>query len=497
MKLRTILSITLILVLALSFSGIAYAEDVDSVQPLESEVQESGEEPTGDPSGEFEEPSSEEIYTEPTDYPSNGAVPLPSQTIETERDNYDGIIGETDVLRATAEGTITYSSSDKTIVKIGKTSGKMTFLKKGKITITIKAAATEEYARTTKTIRVVSYPKKLGKSDVTIKKLGNTRVTITWKKNRFATNYRLIKYNLAKSKYELVKLYDKSVTEATFTRDAGKYAIRPIAVVHGKTIKAKELDPIKVKSLALYAKTYKKAKNIRTYTPSNLNLVANIRGVEGTRVPQSLSFTGDKYIISYVNKEGTKGHLVSYSRNGKVLATGPLVKIGHANGATYNPNRDTIYTVKTHSNYYSKVCTTLSPDTLKKTDAFNLPKITSGIAYDESNNRYYLSKGNEIYVTDSKFRYKKTIKKKIRSYHAQDIGAYNGVALVCTWVSGKTSYVDLYRIKDGAYLGSYTFFFNEIESVVVDDGYLVVIMNHVGDNIDYLYKTKERITVNL
>lgn len=512
MKKRLVLSIVFICVLTLSFSGFSYAADNTAAE--ESEVVEQGSdywqetdetEPVTEPETEpVTEPTTEpEPYTdeEMTDMqPGDSGFQLegrPSQTITTEKKCYDGIVHETSILRASAPGKITFRSSNKKIVKIGKRSGKISYLKKGKVTITIRAAATKEYAATTKTIKVTSFPKKLKKCKVTITKLGKTRVTLSWKKVPYARAYRLIKYNLAKKEYEFVALYDVSARSATITRNAGRYAIRPIALVHGKTILAKKLCPVKIKSLAVHAKTYKKAKNIRKYTPKNLELVANLRGVKGAHVPQSLCFTGDRYIISFVNKEGTQGHLVSYSRKGKLLDEGPLVKMGHANGTTYDPNKERIYTVKTHSNIQSKVCTKLSPNTLGKTGTFNLPKVTSGIAYDESNNCYYLSKGNEIYVTDSKFRYKKTIQKTIRSYHAQDIGAYNGVALVCTWVNGDTSYVDLYRIKDGAYLGSYTFFFNEIESVAVDDGYLVVIMNHIGDNIDYLYRTKERITVNL
>ena len=66
---------------------------------------------------------------------------------------------------------------------------------------------------------------------------------------------------------------------------------------------------------------------------------------------------------------------------------------------------------------------------------------------------------------------------------------------MCTWVNGNTSYIDLYRVSDKAYLGSYDVSIGEIESCVVDDGYLVILMNMRGTSTDRLYKTKERIAI--
>ena len=150
---------------------------------------------------------------------------------------------------------------------------------------------------------------------------------------------------------------------------------------------------------------------------------------------------------------------------------------------------------KTHKGYKTASCSTYDGTTKKSTGTITLPRKTSGIAYDESNDCFYLSKGNEIYVCDSEFTVQKFIHKKARYNHAQDIGAYNGVVLVCTWVNGNTSYIDLYRVSDKAYLGSYDVSIGEIESCVVDDGYLVILMNMRGTSTDRLYKTKERIAI--
>ena len=114
----------------------------------------------------------------------------------------------------------------------------------------------------------------------------------------------------------------------------------------------------------------------------------------------------------------------------------------------------------------------------------------------ETNNKYYLSKGNEIYVCDDEFNVEKFIWKRIRYNHAQDIGAYNGVAMVCTWVSGNTSYIDLYRISDGAYLGSYDVSIGEIESCFVDDKHLIILMNNgTGGMGDCILRTVDPIAI--
>ena len=66
---------------------------------------------------------------------------------------------------------------------------------------------------------------------------------------------------------------------------------------------------------------------------------------------------------------------------------------------------------------------------------------------------------------------------------------------VCTWVSGNTSYIDMYRASDGAYLGGYDVSFGEVESCVVDDGYLVILMNNASGDGDAIYKTTERLPI--
>ena len=135
-----------------------------------------------------------------------------------------------------------------------------------------------------------------------------------------------------------------------------------------------------------------------------------------------------------------------------------------------------------------------NPD-LSSAGTFDLPKNTAGIAYDETSNKYYLAKGNEIYVTDSEFNVEHFYWKKIRYHHAQDIAASDGVIVVCTWVKGNESYLDLYRASDGEYIGGYTVNVGEIESALVVDKHLVLLINNFGGAPDQILRTTEPVAL--
>ena len=76
------------------------------------------------------------------------------------------------------------------------------------------------------------------------------------------------------------------------------------------------------------------------------------------------------------------------------------------------------------------------------------------------------------------------------------MGAYHGV-LMQVYSNGKNgnNYIDMYRAKDGAYLGSYKVNFGELESVIVDNGYLVMLVNMLDTSDDYIYKSKNKVFI--
>jgi hypothetical protein len=143
----------------------------------------------------------------------------------------------------------------------------------------------------------------------------------------------------------------------------------------------------------------------------------------------------------------------------------------------------------------AKKASVFNAETKKSIGNVNMPASVSAMAYDVTSDRYYLANGKEIYICDSNFKVEKTLAKTIKHKSTQDIGAYNSTVMVCSWLGKNKSYIDIYRVSDGAYLGSYDVSIGEIESCVVDDGYLVILMNTIGSADDRIYKTKERIAI--
>ena len=418
------------------------------------------------------------------------------QKLKVNIKEYEGFKGEKVQLEASGEGDIIFSSANKKIASVSK-SGLVKLKRPGHATIRVEASGDFFYQEGIRKVEIDVYPDTLEQaSQPQVKNLNDSRCELTWEPTEYAEHYQLFKQNVHTKKYEHFRDIDTDELSVEITRDTGKYAIKALAEVQDKTVSGPLSKGATVEGTTEKAKSYSHAKVLDLLNASNLDLIREIHGDGGTNVPQSISNKDDCYVVSYVNHAGSAGKLISYRKSdAECVAIDPCSDMGHANGATYNPNTNKFYVVKTHKSIRTASCSTYNGTTKKSAGIFSLPRVTSGIAYDESNDKYYLSKGNEIYVCTSDFKVEKFIHKFIRYNHDQDIGAYNGVVFVCTWVSGNTSFIDLYRASDGAYLGSYDVSIGEIESCIVDDGYLVILMNTVGSSNDRIYKTKERITL--
>lgn len=418
------------------------------------------------------------------------------QDVTVNLTQYEGFKDNEFRIEAEGTGDITFKSDDKDTASVNE-KGLVRLHKPGNTVIRVNASGDLFYAEGTENVVVTVYPDVLDEPKTPLVKYDSyTRCTLMWNQVEYAHYYKVFKQNKHTKKYEFYRNLKTKDLSAEITRDIGKYVIKAYAKVQGKTIKSRHSVPVKVKGITDRAKSYSSAKTIKRLDRSNLEVFREIHGDGGTTVPQSLSQTKDCYVVSYVNAGGSAGKLISYSKkDGECVEIKACGNMGHANGTTYNPNTNKFYVAKTHKEYRTASCSTYKGKTKEYAGSFSLPRVTSGIAYDESNDCYYLSKGNELYVCSSNFSVQKFIHKKARYNHAQDIGAYNGIILVCTWVSGKTSYIDMYRASDGAYLGSYDVSIGEIESCVVDDGYLIILMNTLGNHNDFIYKTKERIAI--
>lgn len=136
-----------------------------------------------------------------------------------------------------SKGKLTYSFSNKTVAKMAK--GKVKIIGYGKVTITVKAAATANYKAASKKVTLTVKPKKAAIKTVKSKKAG--QVTITWKKDTKATGYQ-ISYSTSKKfkKAKTVLVKNKKTTSKTITKlSKGKtYYVR----VHAyKTVNGKKL----------------------------------------------------------------------------------------------------------------------------------------------------------------------------------------------------------------------------------------------------------------
>ncbi len=97
-------------------------------------------------------------------------------------------------LNAKAEGTLSYTSSNKKVAEAGK-DGTITIKGTGKAVITVKAAATGQYKAASKKITITVKPEKTSGIKV---KAANKKITASWKKTAKADGYK-IQYSTAKS----------------------------------------------------------------------------------------------------------------------------------------------------------------------------------------------------------------------------------------------------------------------------------------------------------
>ena len=417
-----------------------------------------------------------------------------SQPIGVNVTEYYGFANNDFKLKATAVGEITFHSDNKDVAAVDE-SGRVTMKQPGEASIIVNASGDELYEEAEREIPVFVYPETLDKiKQAKIENINGLRAVIRWKDEALATAYSVQKRNPATDEYETVAEVPADITYYEVPRDNYDYVIKGMAEVGGRTIDGRASDPVEVRGMTEEAPAYDGVKIIKTLDDQNLDLLATIEGPEKTKLPQAICATENKYIVTYLNKKGTHGHLVSYNKDGSFDKVTNADGIGHGNGITYNPYTKQLYVPKTQIFETTKKLRVYEAESRKFLRTASAPEATSCIAFDVTNNKYYFAYGETMYISDGNFKLEKTLKKTVRWFHTQDIGGYNGMVLVCTWIDKSESYIDFYRISDGAYLGSYYIPVGEIESCDVDDGYLVLLINKKGP-LDRIYRTKERIAM--
>lgn len=232
------------------------------------------------------------------------------------------------------------------------------------------------------------------------------------------------------------------------------------------------------------------ARVVYTFNTGNCSRLFSIKGHKNAKVPQGMAFTGSEYYILYGMAAGQA--VVTYSANGKRLRASKFsFSIGHPNGITWDPQTHICYVFKGNT----KKIYTYNPATNK----FGKSKVaysSSGVAYDNATGMIYATSktGIRAYSADGGFRHQKLFARCSHGifHYTQDCGAGEGFIFHCISGANKktTNFVDIYRASDNAYLGSIRVNLGEVESAVVgNDGYLQLLVNTMGNNTDYVWKT--------
>lgn len=168
---------------------------------------------------------------------------------------------------------------------------------------------------------------------------------------------------------------------------------------------------------------------------------------------------------------------------------------GHANDITYNTSNKNIYVATAMGNTIIEIKKSDIYNSSKKYRIIKLPKKVSSIAYDKVYNRYYAGKGSNIYMFKSNFKLSKTMK-KLYTWTPQGIETTLRRVLVINYKkvkkNNKTVFlnrIDVYN-KSLSYVGTYEVIADgELESISVDSNKLILLINRLGNDYDYIYQT--------
>ena len=410
------------------------------------------------------------------------------QKFETEDDLRAGFKGDKTSVKTKAVGRISYASLTPKTASVNQ-SGIVTFKAPGEVEIEITAAGTDLYRVTKEVINMQVFPKKLpAPTGLKIKETTGNTVTFEWQDSEYANKYKLYKEEYEGSEKFKEVSKDTDTLSATVTRDGGDYRVKALNSVNGQSVESPLSDSVFVEPASDSIPERKKLKTIAKFDNKNTKKITSLPNNGYTL--QSMCITKDRYVIVYSSRNGKSGVMKTYDFKGKNKDTVSTGKIGHGNGCAYNPVTNGIYIVHGYAKSKSSTITRFSADTLKRDDEIKVSGHPSAIAFDPYNRCYYLKVGRKIVVAKEDFKELGKVELK-RSEISQDFGAYNGLILVCSWNGGSIGYIDMYKAKNGDYIGSYETHFGELESVGVKDGKLVFIVNN-GSN-DGLYITKKRI----
>ena len=398
-----------------------------------------------------------------------------NQKIELENDNIVLVEGDKEKIKAKATGDITYST-DSDVIQVND-KGTVEAVSPGKTELQVCAEGGSYYSPEEETVTVTVFPDELKKPKVEIKEKDDFDAVLSWDEVPYAETYEIYK---GSSDEPFIETEER---KAEVVRSSAGYRVKAKVKVGDEYVSSPYSKPAKIGTSVDEAASYSSPYLLKTFDSSDLEEVASIPCAGSAGSPQSFSYTGEDYIVTYED-----GSLATFGEDeGEKDRVG--IDMSRPNGSTYANGK--VYIVHT-----SSTCTIFNTESLE-TGSVKIPRITSGIAYDASISRFYLSGGPKVLITDDQFNRTGLIM-KVRHNRAQDIGAGDGVVLVAIW-TGKTNFVDVYRTSDGEYLGGYEIRFGEIESVTSVDKHLVFLMHNTyfnGTRAGKILRTKERLPIS-
>ena len=240
-----------------------------------------------------------------------------------------------------------------------------------------------------------------------------------------------------------------------------------------------------------------------------LELVYTGQKPSGVGSVQSFTITDDYFVIAGRPNGGaeeggeTNNQLILITRDGLTDVTanhipaGKTYELGHANGMTYNPDKQEIVVVgKRNDEGKQELAVIIGARSFEVLKTVKMPCYGSGIAYNNKFNYYMVRSGKTLYrITDVPGIKKETLETKNAEFSVQDIGYYGGYTYLCNWVSDATTDLAvqlglkqhqnmIYKV-DARGIIVKTFVIKEplleLESIDFADGNAYVLMNGVGD----------------
>lgn len=232
-----------------------------------------------------------------------------------------------------------------------------------------------------------------------------------------------------------------------------------------------------------------RAYTIHHLSADNCEVVKEISGADGADIPQSFGYTGDKYIVAF--GMGSPDRIISFDveGDGKEVSV-PQISLGHPNGFAYADENKTCYCVKG----WSSRAVTYKPET-GEYGTMNFSYGCSGIGYDRKEKKLYTSSRTVMAsynIADYSVANTTGVVSHSGSMATQDVGGHGGIMLRCLSPNGNKhgiNYIDLYDMREGMYLGSFSCDLSEVEDAIVNkEGFLEILANNSG-NPDYIWRT--------